>query len=106
MRWHHRFEWDDRKARTNAHKHGVTFDQAAEVLLDPDGDRFHLEEYDERHSEDEHRFITTASHPANRDIVLVVAWTERQDKQGQVTRIMSARRATPAERTRYESEIT
>jgi uncharacterized DUF497 family protein len=106
MRWHDRFEWDDGKAEENARKHGVTFDQAAEVLLDLDGDRFHLEEYDDSHSEDEDRFITTASHPANRDIVLVICWTEREDRVGRLTRIMSARRATPAERRRYESDTT
>jgi len=106
MRRHDCFEWDDRKARTNAQKHGVTFDQAAEVLLDTDGNRFHLEEYDERHSDDEDRFITTASHPANRGIVLVISWTENEDEAGRLTRIVSARRATPAERRRYESETT
>ncbi len=28
------FEWDPAKALSNAHKHDVTFDQAATVLLD------------------------------------------------------------------------
>jgi len=104
MEWHDRFEWDDRKAEANLRKHGVTFDQAAEVLADSDADLFHIEEYDEEHSTDEDRFITTASHPANRDIVLVISWTERHDRRSHVTRIIGARRATPAERKRYESE--
>jgi uncharacterized protein len=106
MRLHDRFEWDEDKAEVNARKHGVTFDQAAEVLLDEDGDRFHLEEYDEMHSDEEDRFITTGSHPANRNIVLVVSWMERYVGIDSVTRIISARAATPAERRRYESEIT
>ena len=89
----------------NAKKHGVTFDQAAEVLLDEAGDRFHLEEYDEEHAHDEDRFITTAPHPGNRDLLLVVSWTEREGTSGLLTRILSARRATLAERRRYESEI-
>jgi uncharacterized DUF497 family protein len=104
MQWHDRFEWNYRKAVANLRKHGVTFDQAAEVLADSDADRFHLEEYDEEHSEHEDRFITTGSHPAKRDIVLVISWTERRDRSGRVTRIIGARRATPAERNRYESE--
>jgi uncharacterized DUF497 family protein len=54
---------------------------------------------------DEDRFITTASHPRNRDLVLVISWTERDSKSGPLTRILSARRATPAERRRYEAEI-
>ena len=106
MRLHDLFEWDEGKAEVNLRKHGVTFDQAAEVLADPDGDRFHLEEYDDMHAEDEDRFITTASHPANRDIVLVISWTERQTRAGQATRIISARRASRSERKRYESEIS
>lgn len=105
MRLHDCFEWDVNKAQANARKHGVTFDQAAEVLLDPDGDRFHVEEYDETHCEQEDRFITTGSHPGNRDVVLVVCWTDRSAGGDVVTRIVSARRAIPAERRRYESEI-
>jgi uncharacterized DUF497 family protein len=30
------FEWDPRKAEANAAKHGVTFDDAVTVFLDPD----------------------------------------------------------------------
>ncbi|MBI4582956.1 MAG: BrnT family toxin [Planctomycetes bacterium] len=105
MRLHHQFEWDEKKARINMKKHGVTFDQAAEVLLDKAGDRFHLEEYDEEHSWAEERFITTASHPINRQVLLVLGWTERESGKGWITRIISARRATLAERKRYESEI-
>ena len=30
------FEWDPRKAEANAVKHGVTFDDAVTVFLDPD----------------------------------------------------------------------
>lgn len=92
-------------AEANAWKHGITFDQAAEVLLDRDGDRYHLEEYDEAHAAEEERYITTASHPALRELVLVIAWTERDSESGPVTRIISARRATKAEKDRYETEI-
>ena len=31
----HAFEWDSNKARTNQEKHGVTFEEAAEVFFDP-----------------------------------------------------------------------
>jgi uncharacterized DUF497 family protein len=105
MRLHDQFDWDEEKAKTSARKHGVTFDQAAEVLLDEEGDLCHLEEYDEAHAHGEERFITTASHPNLRDLVLVIAWTERESDAGMVTRIISARRATNAEKDRYESEI-
>ena len=105
MRLHERFEWDEAKAQANAHKHGVTFDQAAEVLLDDAGDRLHLEEYDAAHAADEERYITTSSHPRLRSLVLVICWTERSSKDGPVTRIISARCATKAERRRYDSEV-
>ncbi len=105
MRLHDRFEWDEEKAKANARKHGVTFDQAAEVLLDEEGGRYHLEEHDEAHGFEEDRYITTASHPALRALVLVIAWTERDSDSGPVTRIISARRAARAEKDRYESEI-
>jgi hypothetical protein len=29
------FEWDRNKAQSNVEKHGVTFEEAAEVFLDP-----------------------------------------------------------------------
>jgi uncharacterized protein len=29
------FEWDETKAQTNIQKHGVTFEEAAEVFFDP-----------------------------------------------------------------------
>jgi uncharacterized DUF497 family protein len=29
------FEWDENKAQTNIQKHGVTFEEAAEVFFDP-----------------------------------------------------------------------
>lgn len=34
MRWHNRFEWSEHKAEMNSRKHDITFDQAADVLLD------------------------------------------------------------------------
>lgn len=38
MRQHAEFEWDALKARANLKKHGVSFDTAAVMLSDPDGD--------------------------------------------------------------------
>lgn len=29
------FEWDEDKARSNVRKHGITFEEAAEVFTDP-----------------------------------------------------------------------
>jgi uncharacterized protein len=48
------FVWDPAKALANVQKHGVTFDQAATVLLDA----LALTVYDEAHSQHEDRWFT------------------------------------------------
>ena len=106
MRLHERFEWDASKARANRRKHGVSFDDAATVLSDRQGDQYHTEEYDDAHSMDEDRWITTASHPFDRTIVLRIVWTSRATGSGAVTRITGARPATRRERELYEEDIS
>lgn len=105
MRLHHNFEWDEEKARSNLKKHGVTFEDASLVLSDDEGDTFHVEEYDVQHSDGEERYVTTASHPEDRSLVFIIAWTDRSTLRAQVTRIIGARPATLAERKRYVKEI-
>jgi len=105
MMLHENFEWDEEKADSNLKKHGVSFDDAAMVLADEDGDRFHIEEFDEKHSIGEDRYVTTASHPNDRSIVLIISWTDRSTEDDKITRIISARAAKPAERRRYVKEI-
>lgn len=105
MRLHERFEWDEEKATSNVVKHGVLFDTAAEALEDDEGDRFHTEEFDEAHSADEDRWVTTASYPVRRSVVLAIVWTTRRYEVGPVTRILSARRVTRSERRVYLDEI-
>jgi len=106
MRLHDNFEWDEEKAQRNWKKHSVSFDDAALVLADEAGDTFHVEEYDRQHSTDEDRYVTTASHPDDRRIVLIIAWTDRSTEHARVTRIISARVAKPAEKKRYAKEIS
>ena len=107
MRLHEHFEWDPQKAAANLVKHGVSFHDAAWVLADDFGDILHLEDFDERHSEvSEDRWITTGSHPLDRSLVLRIIWTEVGGRRSRsVTRIISARVATPRERNRYEREV-
>ncbi len=106
MMLHDNFEWDEDKGRKNLKKHRVSFDDAALVLSDEDGDRYHLEEVDHKHSNEEDRYVTTASHPSDRSIVLIVSWTDRSTEDAKITRIISARAATSAERKRYAKEIS
>ena len=89
MRLHDHFEWEEDKARKNLKKHRVSFDDAALVLADEEGDSFHVEEYDSEHSIEEDRYVTTASHPDDRNIVLIVSWTERSTEDAKITRIIS-----------------
>ena len=87
-----RFEWDDRKARTNVTTHGVSFREAGSVLGDPQS----VTVPDPLHSEREDRLITIGESLRGR--LLVVAHTER----GDVIRIITARRASRRERKQYE----
>src|SRR5437762_570466 len=106
MRLHHRFEWHEAKARENLQKHGVSFDDAQVVLSDDDGDIFHIEMYDDEHSVDEIRISTTGSDPSKRGRMLVIVWTERNDDDGPLTRIISARAATRREKRAYVKDIS
>jgi uncharacterized DUF497 family protein len=86
------FEWDDNKARTNASKHGVRFEEATTVFADP----LSLTISDPAHSQAEDRFVIIGSSYEGK--LLVVAHTERGDN----IRVISARRASRQERKAYE----
>jgi hypothetical protein len=88
------FDWDLEKARSNARKHGVTFEEAATVFSDP----LSLLMADPDHSLAEQRYVVLGL--SSRQRLLVVAFAERPPR----TRLISARRATPQERRRYEEE--
>jgi uncharacterized protein len=88
------FAWNEVKASANLKKHGVDFREAATVFGDAHSTTFP----DRDHSVGERRFITIGASARGR--VLVVAHTE----VGDTIRIISARTATPRERTFYEEE--
>lgn len=88
------FEWDDNKARRNLEKHGVSFEEAQTVFVDPlAGIRA-----DPDHSFGEVREIITGHSEAGR--LLLVSFTQR----GEAIRIINARPATRSERKHYEEE--
>ena len=86
------FEWDLEKAAANLEKHGVAFEVAATIFLDPLAMTF----FDPAHSVEEHREITIG-HTSGGDC-LFVAHCEREGR----VRIVSARLATRPERVQYE----
>ena len=95
MMRHRFFEWDVVKARANELKHRVRFEDATAVLVDDQAGRYHLEKHDDKHSMSEDRYVTIGSDPMDRQIILFIVWTERRKMRRILTRIISARRATP-----------
>jgi hypothetical protein len=92
------FDWDPPKAKSNRLKHGISFEEAATAFLDPAG----LDGEDVEHSESEERRLRLAKSSLGR--VLVIAYTIRRRDDEEVTRIISARRASRKERKKYEVE--
>ena len=87
------FEWGTEKAIINQQKHRIDFETAARVFLDPN----RVEQYDEGHAEKEDRWkVTGMVHPA----ILIVIYTERGEN-GEIIRIISARKANEQERQAY-----
>jgi uncharacterized DUF497 family protein len=87
-----RFVWDPRKAASNLRKHGVSFEEAASAFDDPLGayypDRLH-----------DDRFILIGHSRRQRLLYVVHA-----EVGVRAIRIISARKATRHEKTRYEND--
>lgn len=89
-----RFEWDAAKGRANVRKHRVGFEEAESVFFD---ERAQLLD-DPDHSVLEERFVLLGLSDRFRVLVVVHAYREADA----VIRLISARRATRAERARYD----
>lgn len=87
-----RFVWDPIKAKTNNKKHKVSFEEAASVFLDQEAIRIH----DPEHSSSEDRWILLGLSIHIRVIVVV-----HLEKDEDVIRIISARRANKKELNEY-----
>lgn len=91
-----KFEWDDEKNRINKAKHGISFELAMQVWLD-----------------DNRLLVSDSSAPAERRwhaigllrpfTIVVAVHTYRGTEDQETVRIISARKATPRERRRYQS---
>ena len=87
------FEWDADKAALNLRKHGVSFEDAARVFLDPN----RIETFDGRDAYGEDRWKTVGLvEPA----LLAVVYTVRGEDRD-VIRLISARKADAHERAQY-----
>lgn len=88
------FEWDDDKGRSNFRKHGVSFDEAATIFNDPKIATIS----DPDHSENEERYISIGMSVLLRLLTVIHAF--RQNR----IRLISARKATKAEKKNYEND--
>ncbi len=84
------FEWDEEKYAVNLRKHGVRFEEAAQVFFDPEN------RFGDASVDDEFREYVIGYSLSKR--ILLVVFVER----GVRMRIISARRATPQEKKVYE----
>lgn len=92
-----KFEWDLEKATSNLIKHGISFEIAARVFADV----FALTLQD-RIVDGERRWQTIGV--IDGFLVVLVAHTIiESDDESEIIRIISARKAEPKERKRYEN---
>ncbi len=90
-----KFEWDLKKEALNIKKHNVAFSEAASVFFDDNA----IAEFDLLHSNSEDKFKVIGF--SSRLNLLFVVFVERDKKS---VRIISARKATKSERTKYEEK--
>ncbi len=87
-----RFDWDPAKAEANLRKHGVSFEEACTIFVDPLARTIP----DPQHSLGERRFVCIGMTRSGR--LLVVPHAERDGR----IRIISARETVRQERRFYE----
>jgi len=90
-----KFEWDKKKDKSNAKKHGVSFDEARTVFFDEQAIQF----YDPEHSDEEDRFILLGTSFKLKTLVVCHCFREDETK----IRIISARKADTEEEQVYWS---
>jgi len=87
-----KFEWDQKKSAVNRQKHRVSFEEAETVFHDEHA----LFMTDPTHSDTEDRFVLLGLSANLRTLVVCHCY-----RSGDAIRIISARRATKAERAEY-----
>jgi uncharacterized DUF497 family protein len=90
-----RFEWDERKARFNEKKHGISFSEAETVFYDENARLL----YDADHSSEEDRYILLGMSESLSLLVVCHLYIEEEE----TIRIFSARRANKREQQQYQS---
>lgn len=93
------FEWDPNKAKANRKKHGIGFEQASTIFLDPKM----ITVFDTKHSEHEDRWATVGI-DTNGNLLVVVHTFQQLDANSSRIRMISTRKATKNERKQYREE--
>ena len=89
-----RFIWDDFKNEINKKKHGVSFEEAQTVFFDQDA----MEFFDLEHAHDEDRFLLLGQSFSFRTLMVCHCYRHKDE----VIRIISARKSTAKERSKYQ----
>ena len=95
-----RYEWDENKNESNLEKHGLSFETASLVFDDPNALSI-----PDRIENGEERWQTIGM--IENIVIVMVAHTIKleTDSQEEIIRIISARKATRAERQEYEQAL-
>ena len=94
-----RYEWDENKNESNLEKHGLSFETASLVFNDPNALSI-----PDRIENGEERWQTIGM--IENIVIVMVAHTIKLEMDSQeIIRIISARKATRAERQEYEQAI-
>ena len=91
-----RFEWDQGKNLKNQRKHGLSFEEAIQVFRDP-----LVITTQDRVENGEYRWQAVG---LAHNTTIMIAYTVWEEDDDEVIRPISARKATPRERRRYEQE--
>ena len=90
------FEWDYKKAKTNITKHQISFEDATSIFKDENM----ISIYDEKHSDNEDRWITIGMDLKTRTLIVIHTCIST-DKDTTKIRVISARKATKKEQKMY-----
>lgn len=96
---HIQFEWDSEKEKINISRHKLNFTDASHVF----SDAFQLNLFDEKHSDDEDRWLVIGEIPVMKIVVVVHTFRQSHVSNDARVRIISARKATKKERADYFS---
>jgi uncharacterized DUF497 family protein len=92
------FTWDPAKAERNRRSHGVSFEQAQEVFLDP----FHIVIENDL-IDGEQRYMAIGR--IGDQTLIALVFMDRSEPDAMVIRIISARKAVAYEESQYQDQF-